>query len=326
MDLYTAVGMTPPSMRRADIAANSGVDPDRSVRWWRAMGFPEVGDETIAFSDVDLDLTSRLGELEDAGLLDDDGLLRVTRLLGASFQRIADAQLDLVEEMLAGVPGADPERLRRERLASLVDQDDPTLMRLLERSVVYVWQRHMLAALGRRLEAEEGRDEMAVGFADMSGFTKLSKTLTAAQLAELVDQFESTAFDVVSGSTGRVVKLIGDEVMFVAPALADAVRIGLTLAERLADIAAMPKVHCGIAMGPTVNVGGDVFGTTVNLASRLTSIARRGAVVIPRDLVPLLDDAPDLEVRPSRRNYSLKGIGDTKIAVVGRAPEPDRST
>jgi len=320
--LHGTVGFEPPTMRRADIAAGSGVDPDRTIRWWRAMGFPEVGDDTVAFNDLDLDLVQRLGEMSDAGLIGDDDVLRLARLLGASFQRIAEAQLALADELLANVPGADPDLLSRDRLAALIDSEDPTLMKLLERSVVYVWRRHMLAALGRRLSTEDDTDELAVGFADMSGFTKLSKSMTPNELTALIDQFEYVAFDVVSATDGRVVKLIGDEVMFVAPTLVSAVRIGLELGERLREIDAMPPIHCGIALGPTVTVGGDVFGTTVNLASRLTTIARKATVVIPRDLADRLAGEPDIAVRPLRRNYTLKGMGDTRIAVVSRADVP----
>jgi adenylate cyclase len=286
------------------------------------MGFPEVPEDTPAFNEVDLDMTTRLGELVAAGLLDDADLLRLTRLLGASFQRIAEAQLDLVADVLGAVPGDDPEMMRNERLTALVDTDDPTLMRLLLRSVVFVWQRHMLAALGRRLDTdadEADTADVAVGFADLSGFTKLSKALEPDELTELVDNFEASAFDVVAASDGRVVKLIGDEVMFVAPTIAEAARIGLALAERLAEIEGMPKIHCGVAFGPTVTVGGDVFGTTVNLASRLTTVARTGTVVIPREFAADVAADPGLAVRTSRRSYSLKGIGDTRIAVVTRS-------
>lgn len=334
MDLHRSVGLEPSTLRRADIAAATGADPERTIRWWRAMGFPEVADDTVAFNELDLDLVMRVAELEDAGLVDDDDIARLARLLGASFQRIAEAQLAMVDEMLAKAPDADPELLHRERLRKLLDEDDPALMKLLERSVTYVWKRHMLAALGRRLDprldpALDGHDDtdvLAVGFADLSGFTKFSKGLTPAELTEVIDAFEAAAFEVVAPTHGRVVKLIGDEVMFVAPTLSEAVHIGLDLRDRLAEVHGMPTIHCGIAVGPTVGVGGDVFGSTVNLASRLTSIARRGTVVIPRECSTELVAELDLVVKPSRRNYSLKGIGDTRISVVGRAvPAPASS-
>ena len=90
--------------------------------------------------------------------------------------------------------------------------------------------------------------------------------MSVDRLAELVDEFEETAFDVVSANGGRAVKLIGDEVMFVADSLPIAVDIGLDIAERLHAIDDMPRIHCGIAYGPIVTVGGDVFGLTANLA------------------------------------------------------------
>ena len=99
--LYAAVGIEPPTMRRADIAALSGIDPAQSVRWWRAMGFAEVGDDDIAFSTADLAVVQRLRTLLDAGRIADTDILRLARLMGASFSRLVDAQLAVVSEGLA---------------------------------------------------------------------------------------------------------------------------------------------------------------------------------------------------------------------------------
>jgi adenylate cyclase len=195
---------------------------------------------------------------------------------------------------------------------------DESILDLLEDSLVYVWRRHLLAAFGRRLGIDEMASEAAVGFADLSGFTRLSQRVTAERLAALVDEFERTAFDVVSTHGGRAVKLIGDEVMFVAGSLPAAVDIGLDLADRLAEVDDMPQIHCGIAEGPTVAVGGDVFGPAANLAARLTTIARKGTIVVPRDGAEQLAGRDDLEIVRVRRSYSLKGIGEMRIAVVRR--------
>lgn len=332
MDLDRVVGLERPSLRRADIESATGVPPGTSVRWWRAMGFPEVGDDAIAFNRLDLDLVERIGELEALGLVDDDDVARVARLLGASCQRIAEAQIALLDEMIDRM-GSHDGIAHRDQLTALVASDDAALIDLMERSVVYVWRRHMLAALGRRLDPSQDLDHetdvRAVGFADLSGFTRFSKKLTAEELTRVIDAFEDTAFEVVAGTDSRVVKLIGDEVMWVSPTLASGVRVALDLRERLADVeldlgsaVEMPDIHCGVAVGPTVVVAGDVFGTTVNLASRLTSVARKGTVVVPRADAGLLDAADDLVVRPARRNYALRGIGDVRIAVVDRNPEP----
>ena len=204
-------------------------------------------------------------------------------------------------------------------LTALVAAVDESVLSLLEDSLVYVWRRHLMAALGHRLETDDDAIEEAVGFADLSGFTQLSQRVSAERLGDLVDEFESTAFDVVSAHGGRAVKLIGDEMMFVANSLPVAVDIGLDLAERLRAIAGMPDIHCGIAYGPTVAVGGDVFGPTANLAARLTTIARRGTIVIPRAAASQLAGRADIELVRMRRTFDLKGIGDTRVVAVRRS-------
>jgi len=106
--------------------------------------------------------------------------------------------------------------------------------------------------------------------------------------------------------------------MFVAESLPVAVDIGLDLADRLRAIDGMPDIHCGIAFGPTVVVGGDVFGPAANLAARLTTIARRGTIMIPRAAAGQLAGRDDIELLRVRQSFALKGIGDTRIVAVRR--------
>jgi adenylate cyclase len=320
--LYRATGLGAPGYRRADVARLAGIDHERSVKWWRAMGFAEVPEDVAAFAELDIEIVKRLAALAGAGLVDDEAILRLARLLGVSFSRIAEAQLEVVEQLAAALPGVDTDLAARERLAALVVTVDGSVLGLLEDSLVYVWRRHLMAALGRRLETDDSAVEEAVGFADLSDFTKLSQRVSVKRLGDLVDQFEDTAFDVVSAHGGRAVKLIGDEMMFVAHSLPVAVDIGLDLAERLGTIEGMPGIHCGIAYGPTVVVGGDVFGPAANLAARLTTIARRGTIVIPSAAASQLAGREDIELLRVRRTFDLKGIGDTRIVAVRRKQEP----
>ena len=113
-------------------------------------------------------------------------------------------------------------------------------------------------------------------------------------------------------------KLIGDEVMYTADDIVTAVDIGLELMDRLAGGPHPLELHCGVAHGPTITVGGDVFGPTVNLASRLTTVARKGKIVVPRTSVAAFEERPDLAVQRVRRVYDLKGIGRTRVAIVSR--------
>ena len=313
--LHRAVGLDLPVGDRADVERRAGVDHDRSVRWWRAMGFPEVPEGVPAFGDADVMMATRLAALIETGAVDDEGVMRIARLLGSSFSRIAEAQVDLLDvimQRLAERENRPPEG----GAAGLLEAVEGGYLELFEQSMVYVWRRHLLAALGRRLGADEDVADQAVGFADLTGFSKLSQRLSAEELGTLVDLFELTAFDVVAEHCGRVVKLIGDEVMFVAESIDAAVDIGIGLVMRLAAIEDMPPIHCGIAFGPTVSVGGDVFGQTVNLASRLTTVARAGTIVVPRHGADSLFERDDVHIRRVRRSYDLKGLGSTRIVVL----------
>ena len=316
--LHNVVGLDVPRYRRADVARLAGIEHETSVRWWRAMGFPEVPEEVVAFSDADIEMARRLAALSGAGVVNNDSILRLTRLLGASFSRIAEAQIAIVEDMTAW-PDTEPTRAGPDRSAGLVEALNETVLDLLEDSLVYVWRRHLLAALGHRLEAPASSGECAVGFADLSGFTKLSQRVPAPRLAELIDTFEETAFDVVSARGGRVVKLIGDEVMFVADTLTGAVDIGLAIGEQLLAANDVLPIHCGVAYGPTVSIGGDVFGATVNLAARLTEIARPGTLVVAGDAAADLAGHEEFEVVPVQGSFDLAGIGRQRVVNVRRA-------
>ncbi len=316
--LSRMVGLDPPVYRRRDMEERVGVTHEEMVRWWRAMGFAEVPEDVVAFGDTDVQMARRLVSMVGADLLDDDAVLRLARLLGASFSRIAEAQAAVLDDILLSMPAGEPDLSPWDRIQAMERDPDTSLLALLEDSLVYVWRRHLVAALSRWLGAEEDLSECAVGFADISGFSKLTRELTPPELAEVIDAFETAAFDVVSARGGRVVKLIGDEVMFLADTLEDGVDIGLDLLDRLADRPEPVQLHCGVAYGPTITVGGDVFGPTVNLASRMTDVARRGKVVIPREYLLAMEDRADLETHRVRRVFDLKGIGRTRLATVNR--------
>lgn len=357
-ELAAAVGLQPARHRRADVEAQVGIPHTDMLRWWRAIGFAEVPEDEIAFGDDDVRMAAALGALLGGGRVEDRDVLRLARVLGASFSRIAEAQVALLTDAARGGHPDDPTPP-----PDVVDiataLRDAELLDLLEQSIVYVWRRHLLAALGRRLrfeeevaaeggstgsvdEADGGNDVQdgdrldddhglmatTVGFVDIAGFAKMTRRIDSDDLAEVVDAFEAAALEVVAEHHGRVVKFIGDAVMYVAVDLQSGVRIGLELQDRAAEAEVPVELHCGVAHGPTITMGGDVFGPTVNLASRLTGVARRGTVVIPRDCARELAESPDLQVRSVRRQHDLKGIGRTRLSTVRwadqRGPEgPD---
>lgn len=271
--LRALLGLGPPTLRRADVALATGIPSERSVRWWRAMGFPEVGDEAVAFGPAEIEILRRIDSFVDASVLTEDDVLRLARTMGVALSRVTDAQVELLAAAIrVELSGAHPPE----------HQDDvlPAAIEAMGEAVTYLWTHHLLAALTRALVREEGAVDQAVGFADMTGFSRLSRSLGTGAIARLIDAFEAAVFDAVTSLGGRVIKLIGDEVLFVAPDIMVAAEITMGIAERVAANDDMPPIHCGAAYGPAVNVGGDVFGPTVNLAARLTSVARPGTLVV----------------------------------------------
>lgn len=312
--VYRLVGIEPPSLQRAEVEALAGVDSERSVRWWRAMGFPEVTPGEIAFGPEDVDVVRRIGTMIAAGAMSDDDVARLARLMGASFSRLVKAQLAAIPALPATVVTGQMDR--SEGLDRIDGDIESDAIGFVENTMNYVWRRHLLAALAQSLSVGADDELRAVGFADLSGFSRISKRASAEEITEIVETFEAEAFDVVSAHESRVVKLIGDEVMFVAESFDDAVEISLDLISRLQPVEAVPPVHCGVAAGPTVVVGGDVFGQTVNLASRLTDQARPDSVVVSRRDGQHLLDRDDLDVRAPHRSLDLKGVGRMHILAI----------
>ena len=166
------------------------------------------------------------------------------------------------------------------------------------------------------------RQDLAVGFADMVGFTVLSQHLDEPMLAEVVQRFEEVAHDVVTGLGGRVVKTIGDEVMFVADDAAGAVRIGLSLAEAYADDDLLSDVRVGLAAGSVLANDGDYFGPTVNLASRIVEVSRPGAVLAADELHrQLVAQTPGEFAFASFGPVPLKDVGSVPLWWCGRTGE-----
>jgi len=169
---------------------------------------------------------------------------------------------------------------------------------------------------------------MAVGFADMVGFTLLSQHLGQNELAAVVSRFEALAHDTVVASGGRVVKMIGDEVMFVVQTATMAAEIGLSLSEAYAGDDLLSDVRVGLAVGPVLVQDGDYYGPVVNLASRLVGVANPGTVLVSGEVREALgaEGAHGFETR-ALRPRTLKDMGlvqPWKLSRGGSEPGADR--
>jgi adenylate cyclase len=244
----------------------------------------------------------------------------MARVIGSSMARIAEAE---------AAPGSTPilmgsgnSILDADEFARHAGESIPAMGRLLE----YVWRRHLQAATRRAmLHRSRGHDEgvrpvMAVGFADMVGFTMLSQHLGDDELAAVVARFEELAHDTVVALGGRVVKMIGDEVMFVVPTANGAAQIGLSLAEAYAGDDLLSDVRVALAVGPVLVQDGDYYGPVVNLASRLVNVAHPGTVLVSDEFRDALDTegASGIDTRPLRTR-NLKDLGRVQMWKLLRA-------
>lgn len=291
-------------------------------RLWRALGFPDVGEER-AFTDADLTALLRVASLVEREMLDLDGVADLARSLGRTTSRLADWQVDALG---ARILGSDwPERLAEpdqgEFASAIVG-----LLPELEQLLTYVWRRQLAATLERSLAYVVPRPNeeatSTVGFADLVSFTRLSRQLDGATLAEVVQGFEAESSDRVHAHGARLVKTLGDEVMFVAAGPASAAMIALDLHRVHGRIEHVPQLRIGLATGSVLTRMGDVFGPTVNRASRMTTLARPGTTVIDGATDEALHDSKSYDVefttkalapRPVRglgivRPYALSGI------------------
>ncbi len=275
---------------RDEMADASRMTLAEVARLWRAMGFPDVGDSR-AFTDSDLSALLRVSALLERGMIDMDGIIEVARSMGQTTARLAEWQVETIGRRIL----ADGSQGWQDDTVAELTGELTDLLPELELLLGYVWRRQLAATVGRYLDKPGSDDETealaTVGFADLVSFTRLSRQLDEADLAALVQTFESVSADIVHGEGSRLVKTLGDEVMFAASTPDRAARIALALHQTHAQVDHMPQLRIGMATGTVLNRMGDVFGTTVNRASRMTAIARPGTTVVDSTTSEALHDS-----------------------------------
>jgi adenylate cyclase len=295
-----------PSLTRVEVAARAGVPLELAQQLWHWLGFPHAADDDVAFAESDAEALRLAADLLRMGILRDESLAALVRTWGRSYARLAEWQTTLLTDFALEGPDLD---LRITELAAGV-------LPRVEALQSYVWRRHLSSAAARMLTTTGSVDTtampLAVCFVDIVGYTSQSKNLAEGELVEMVELFEQGATDAVVAGGGRVIKMIGDEILFVADDVAAATAIAVELTARGSDEDdAFPAVRAGLAHGPVVARLGDVFGATVNIAARLTSVARPGTVVVDGRAHALL--APSDE----------PGTGEDDDPTAGEAPEAE---
>lgn len=210
----------------------------------------------------------------ELGILSPERMVALTRTWGRSYARLAEWQVGLLAEV-AVESGEDP----ADTLPDLAEQ----VLTRVDALQSWVWRRHLAGAANRLLMAGTPgtTTQLAVLFVDIVGYTSRSRTMTEPELVQWLEGFETEASELAVERGGRIIKNIGDEVLVVADDILAAVEIAVELTRRGEDEDdPFPRVRAGLAYGDVVARLGDVFGEVVNIASRLTSVARPGTVLI----------------------------------------------
>jgi adenylate cyclase len=284
---------------RVQVTDAAGVSLDRARRLWMAMGFADVGDQECVFTDGDVEALRVWDALVGTGLVPRHDEASVARALSQPLSRLADWQ---AQEVLARSRSLDT---APDQLAALAEG----LLPVIESLQSYVWRRHLAAATGRALSAagdELSVRDCVVGFADIVGYTTTTRHADIDELSALLETFEKDATESIAAHRGRVVKTVGDEVLFVTDAAADAAEIALRLADPARADHGLPMLRVGLAMGPVLSRFGDVYGSVVNLAARLTALARPGTVLVDKELAGRLRTADEYVLR-ARRPVAVRG-------------------
>jgi adenylate cyclase len=300
-----------PYLTLAESAARIGIPTAELEAYCLAFGLPPEPSDRPIFTTDEVD---KLGQLRvGAQLFDVEGMRRLALVIGATVARLCDAMVAINRESRIaplGRQAADELTRAKAYLESLQTSRAPFTM------MDGIFPLHLELA-GRR--SRRGRQSVTdatvracIGFVDLVGFTTLSRRLSAVELAAVVERFEDTAHTIATTRGGRVVKFIGDEVMFVTNEAAAACDIALTLIDGFAgDPNVTPRG--AVAAGDLLDRGGDYYGPVVNLAARLAELAVAGEILVSEDVGRALGDDP-LRCQPAGRRM-LRGF-DAPVTVL----------
>jgi adenylate cyclase len=264
----------------AELAERAALPEDFLLQNWRAIGFPRVEPEARVFTEDDLEVARTVKRFRDAGL-PDDGILEIARVMGHGMSQVAATIGRVFGE--AYLRAGDTERELGLRYAKATRRLAPETGPVLQH-VLNVHQRELVrqAVVGSAQLASgrlPGAQHATVCFADLVGFTKLGERVPADELGAVGGRLTELASDVASPPV-RLVKMIGDAAMLVSTEPGALLDAALALVERAdAESEDFPQLRAGVAAGEALARAGDWYGRPVNLASRITSIARPGSVL-----------------------------------------------
>lgn len=295
------------------LAERAGLSREKVEDYWLWLGTPVKRTGEPQFTDSDVQALIDLKKLIVTESLDDPTIASLVRSVGHSAERLVNWQIEALIENLAKEQHQSDAVARRAVIGRF-----PQIFMQLKRQSEHAYRRaaagaiHRYAAEVQHRKLEPSSDPLpapqAVGFADIVGFTKRTAAMAPDELATYVRDYESKARDLVTSSGGRVVKTVGDAVLFVADDLECGVDVALSLAGPHTTARIETPTRVGMVWGHVLQRFGDVFGSRVNLAARLTDIAAPSTLFVDPSTAALL---------ASREKYQLSVMPEAQIQGLG---------
>lgn len=313
-----------PTMNAKQLAEEAQCMVSVAMRFWRSMGFSLRGANNPTFTEQDREALDDWIEItHNQDLIGPESAHSLIRAQSQLMDRLVLWQFEALVQDLVDRKGLDDTSARLV-LVDRLSEFQP----LFERQLVYTWRRHMasLLALTNREVGQRGPEkddpdayplDRCMGFVDMVAYTRRSAVMGSHELAALIETFELTCRDVITENGGRVVKTIGDAVMYVSSDVRQAANIACELIEKCENERNLLPVRASMVHGNIVSRSGDIFGPPVNLASRIVDIAPTGNVYV--------DEATAMDIKalphdPLKRQFdvaerevaNLQGFGPVK--------------
>ncbi|MFC4376172.1 adenylate/guanylate cyclase domain-containing protein [Nocardia halotolerans] len=298
----------PRCYRAGEAAAAAGISLTRARRYWRALGYPTVADTVVEYTATDIEILRFMARYVADGVVDEPESLRLIRVISSCIASLVQVQMEIVADRSERPGGVDVP------LAELANRV-PEIQQLFGQ----IWRRQLDGVMYGRDPAGAGADRAAtgVGFVDIVGFTELSRHRSDVELSRIVARFEYRTTAVVAECGGAVVKTLGDEVLFTAEGAAPLADIATRLLAGFADDPDIGGLRVGLALGPVVRQLGDIFGNTVNLASRLTRLATPNTIVVDPAVAGALTEHLNFGL-VSLPAAEIRGIGTVVPALLRR--------